>query len=56
VYVTSIMKNVFKQQKARPKVNVCAAAENLEEELQGVYKVWAHGKKHIKSGPSFSFT
>jgi len=43
----------LEQQTGRPKVNVCAAAENLEEELQGVYKVWVHGKKHIKSGTIF---
>jgi len=27
------MKNVLEQQKGRPNVNVCAAEENLEEEL-----------------------
>jgi len=36
----------LEQQKGRPKVGVCTAEENLEEELQqGVYKVWVDGKK-----------
>jgi len=33
---------------ARPKVNVCAAEDNLDVKLQSVYKVWVHGKKTHK--------
>jgi len=36
----------LEQQKGRPKVSICAAEENLEEELLGFYKVWVDGKKH----------
>jgi len=36
----------LEQQKGRLEVSFCAAKENLEEELQGVYKVWVNGKKH----------
>jgi len=36
----------LEQKKGRPKVSVCAAKENLEEEQQGVFKVWVGGKNH----------
>jgi len=36
----------LEQQKGRPKVSVCAAKENFEEDQHGVFKVWVDGNKH----------
>jgi len=46
----------LEQKKGRPKVSVCAAKENLEEEQQGVFKVWVGDKKTQSLRPSFLST